>query len=60
MSISSYMVRFIRQDPHCRTIVAEKTDRLYRNLRDCVTLEELEVEIHLPKEGQIISKSSRS
>ena len=54
------MVRFIRQNPQCRTIIVEKTDRLYRNLRDCVTLEELEVEIHLPKEGQIISKSSRS
>jgi len=54
------MVRFIRQNPQCRTIIVEKTDRLYRNLRDCVTLEELEVEIHLPKEGQIISKASRS
>src|ERR1700722_4502858 len=54
------MVRFIRQNPQCRTIIVEKTDRLYRNWRDCVTLEELDVEIHLPKEGQIISKSSRS
>ncbi len=38
----------------------EKTDRLYRNFRDCVTLEDLDVEIHLPKEGQIISKDSKS
>jgi site-specific DNA recombinase len=38
----------------------EKTDRLYRNFRDCVTLEDLDVEIHLPKEGQVISKNSKS
>ncbi len=31
-----------------------------RNFRDCVTLEDLDVEIHLPKEGQIISKDSKS
>jgi site-specific DNA recombinase len=54
------MVRFLRQNPQCRTIIVEKTDRLYRNFRDCVTLEDLEVEIHLPKEGQVISKDSKS
>jgi hypothetical protein len=42
------------------TTLVEKTDRLYRNFRDCVTLENLDVEIHLPKEGQIISKDSKS
>lgn len=54
------MVRFFRQNPGCRTLIVEKTDRLYRNFRDCVTLEDLEVEIHLPKEGQIISKDAKS
>jgi site-specific DNA recombinase len=48
------MVRFLEKTPACRTVVAEKTDRLYRNLRDCLTLEDLNIEIHLPKEGQII------
>jgi site-specific DNA recombinase len=43
-----------------RRILVEKTDRLYRNLRDCVTLEDLDAEIHLVKEGQVISKDSRS
>jgi site-specific DNA recombinase len=38
----------------------EKTDRLYRNFRDCVTLEDLDLEIHLPKEGQVICKDSKS
>jgi site-specific DNA recombinase len=54
------MVRFFEQTPHARTVIVEKTDRLYRNFRDCVTLEDLEVEIHLPKEGQVITKDSKS
>jgi site-specific DNA recombinase len=54
------MVRFLRQHLQCRTILVEKTDRLYRNFGDYVTLEDMEVEIHLPKEGQIISKAARS
>jgi Resolvase, N terminal domain len=33
------MLRFIENSCNCRTVVAEKTDRLYRNFRDCVTLE---------------------
>ena len=54
------MVEFLKQNPSCRTVIVEKTDRLYRNFRDCVTLEDMEVEIHLPKEGQVISKESKS
>ena len=38
----------------------EKTDRLYRNFRDYVTVEELDIEIHLVKEKQVISKDSKS
>ena len=54
------MVRFFQQNAACRTAIVEKTDRLYRNFRDCVTIEDLEVEIHLPKEGQVIGKDSKS
>src|SRR6185312_444803 len=54
------MVRFFEKNPNSRTVVVEKTDRLYRNFRDCVTMEDLGVEIHLPKEGQVISKESKS
>lgn len=54
------MVRFLRDQKTCRVVLVEKTDRLYRNFRDCVTLEDLDVEIHLPKEGQVISKDSKS
>src|SRR5216684_461474 len=54
------MLLFFTKDPACRVLLVEKTDRLYRNFRDCVTLEDLDVEIHLPKEGQVISKDSKS
>src|SRR3984957_12404107 len=54
------MLQFLTKNSTCRTLIVEKTDRLYRNFRDCVTLEELDVEIHLPKEGQVISKDSKS
>ncbi len=54
------MVHFLEKTPNCRVVIVEKTDRLYRNLRDCLTLEELDIEIHLPKEGQIISKAAQS
>jgi DNA invertase Pin-like site-specific DNA recombinase len=54
------MVQFLERHSACRVVLVEKTDRLYRNFRDCVTLEDLGVEIHLPKEGQIIGKNSKS
>ncbi len=54
------MVRFFEKTPGCRVVIAEKTDRLYRNLRDSLTLEDLNIEIHLPKEGQVISKGAKS
>jgi site-specific DNA recombinase len=58
------MLRFLRQNPDCRVIIVEKTDRLLRNLHDYVAIEdlveELNAEVHLVKEGQIISKTSRS
>ncbi len=54
------MVRFFQKHPDCRTVIVEKTDRLYRNFRDYVTLEDLGVEIHLAKEGQVLNKDSKS
>jgi site-specific DNA recombinase len=54
------MLAFFPRNPGCRVLIVEKTDRLYRNFRDCVTLEDLDVEIHLPKEGQVICKDSKS
>jgi DNA invertase Pin-like site-specific DNA recombinase len=54
------MVHFFTKNRNCRIVLVEKTDRLYRNFRDAVTLEDLEVEIHLVKEGQVISKDAKS
>jgi hypothetical protein len=54
------MVTWLRKNRSCRVLLVEKTDRLYRNFRDAVTLEDLDIEIHLVKEGQIISKDSKS
>jgi site-specific DNA recombinase len=44
----------------CRTILVEKTDRLYRNIKEYATVDELGVEVHLVKENEIISRDSRS
>jgi site-specific DNA recombinase len=54
------MVQFFSKNRDCRVVLVEKTDRLYRNFRDAVTLEDLDLEIHLVKEGQIISKEAKS
>lgn len=55
------MVTFLRAHKTCRVLLVEKTDRLYRNLKDWVTLDEMEgLEIHLVKEGTILSDDSRS
>ena len=54
------MLTYLEDNPDIRTVLVEKTDRLYRNFKDYVILEDYELNIHLVKEGQIISKDSRS
>jgi DNA invertase Pin-like site-specific DNA recombinase len=44
----------------CRILLVEKTDRLYRNLKDWVTLDDLDLEIHLVKENVVLSRDARS
>ena len=56
----SAMLTFIRKHPTVQTVLVEKTDRLYRNLKDWVTIDELDLEIHFVKEGVILSRDSRS
>ncbi len=44
-------------------IVAEKTDRMYRGIKDWLTIDELQAcgaELHLVKENTVLSKGSRS
>lgn len=58
------MLTYLKKSKTCRIIVVEKTDRLYRNLKDYVTIDELMsdrgVAVHLYKESQILSTESRS
>ena len=54
------MLQFLRRNTSCRVILVEKTDRLLRNLKDAVLIDDLDRELHLVKEGQIISKDSKS
>jgi hypothetical protein len=54
------MVAFAKKHRGRLVILVEKTDRLYRNLRDWVTVDELDVEIHLVKEAVVLSPESRS
>lgn len=56
----SEMVTWFKRNRKCRILVVEKTDRLYRNFRDAVTVEDLDLEIHFVKEGSAVSKESRS
>lgn len=54
------MVKFLKAHPSVNTLLVEKTDRLYRNFRDYVDLEELDLEVHLVKEGEVLSRASKS
>lgn len=54
------MVEYLDTNRDVRCILVEKTDRLYRNFKDYVLLETLDLELHLVKENETISKDSRS
>ena len=54
------MLTYLRKHRSCKVVLVEKTDRLYRNLKDWVTLDEVGLEIHLVKEGVVLSDESRS
>ena len=54
------MVAYLRKHPACRVVLVEKTDRLYRNFKDYLTMEHLDLELHFVKENVILTKTSRS
>ncbi len=54
------MIRFLEEHPQVRILLCDKTDRLYRNFKDYVTIDELDVTLIFVKEGSILNKSSRS
>src|SRR3954454_5913781 len=47
------MLAFLKRSLACRVLLVKKTDRLYRNLKDWVTLDEIDLEIHLVKENVV-------
>ena len=52
------MIAHVRRHPDCAAILVEKTDRLYRNIKDWVALSELGVDVHLVKEGVVLSEDA--
>lgn len=54
------MLKYLKNHPEVRTILVEKTDRLYRNFKDYAVLDDSKYEIHLVKENEILSKDSTS
>jgi site-specific DNA recombinase len=54
------MLAYFKKNSTCRTLLVEKTDRLYRNLKDWVTIDDFRLEVHFPKENVIIGPDSRS
>ncbi len=54
------MIDFLKNKKEQYCILVEKTDRLYRNFKDYVKLEELDTEIYFVKEGEILSQDSKS
>ncbi|MHB8509000.1 MAG: recombinase family protein [Candidatus Dormibacteria bacterium] len=54
------MLAFLRDNRACRVLLVEKTDRLYRNLKDWVHVDDLDLEVHFVKEGVVLSPDSRS
>lgn len=53
------MLKYCKKN-HIKDILVEKTDRIYRNFKDFVMLEDYDVNLHLVKEHQIINKDSTS
>jgi site-specific DNA recombinase len=54
------MIALLNKTKTCRTLLVEKTDRLYRNLKDWVTIDGLGLEVHFVKENVVLSPDSRS
>ncbi len=54
------MVDFLKNNKKVDTILVEKTDRLYRNFKDYVTIDELGVTVFLVKENEKLGKDASS
>lgn len=54
------MIKFMQKNPSVTHILVEKVDRLYRNFKDYVLIDELRCTLHLVKDGQVLSAESKS
>lgn len=54
------MLRCLRRDPDIGILLVEKTDRLYRNLKDWAIIDDLGIEVHFVKENFVLSDDCRS
>ena len=54
------MIEYIENNPDVKSILVEKTDRLYRNFKDYVTIDELDVTVFLVKENEQIGNGANS
>ncbi|MGO9412653.1 MAG: recombinase family protein [Spirochaetia bacterium] len=54
------MIRFLEEHLQVQILLCEKTDRLYRNFKDYVTIDELDLTLIFVKEGSVLNKDSRS
>ncbi len=58
------LIEFLKTNKQVRIVLVEKTDRLTRNFNDYVLIDqlinELDIEVHLVKEGEVLSKQSKS
>jgi site-specific DNA recombinase len=55
------MLAFLNRSSTCHILLVKKTDRLYRNLKDWVSLDEIKgLEIHLVKDNVVLSDDSCS
>lgn len=54
------MLSFLAKNGDIKTILVEKTDRLYRNIKDWVTVDDLGFEVHFVKDNFVLTETSRS
>jgi site-specific DNA recombinase len=54
------MLDYLDDNPETKTVLVEKTDRLYRNLKDYVRIDELDLTVHLVKENEKLGKDASS
>ena len=54
MSLQQWLANgWLKKHKTCKVVLVEKTDRLYRNLKDWVEIDSMDLEIHLVKEAVV-------